>query len=181
MDEGEQRLFRFPFKLPSFEGMRTIGVYASGILYALGFWTFMDAVLFSKYNNASDLHVTFVDWIPFLCSTMGMVIVNSIEKNRLLQGALSGENSMFSGGDVDSQMAWQARTVLFLGFALLAGGISGSLVVLIIKFLVREYATFPTVGMGIENVVANACVMLSCVVLWVAQNIEDEYSYNLTL
>lgn len=181
MDEEPQHLFRFPFHLPSFDGMRTIGVYLAGILYALGFWAFIDSVLFSKYNNASDLHITFVDWVPFLCSTFGMLIVNSIEKNRLLQGALSGDNGMFGGMNMDSQLAWQARSVLFLGFALLAGGISGSLVILIIKYIVRDYISFPTLGMGIENVVSNACVMLSCVVLWVAQNIEDEYSYNLTL
>lgn len=109
-------LFRFPFKIPTFRGIRKGGVYLSGALYALGFWIFLDAVLYSRYSNASDVHVTFIDWIPFLCSTLGTLIVNSIEKNRLLQGALSSDGGAFGSGvgDLDSSMAWQARTVLFL-------------------------------------------------------------------
>ena len=109
--------------------------------------------------------------------------MNSIEKNRLLQGALSSDGGAFGSGvgDLDSSMAWQARTVLFFGFALLAGGLSGSIVVLIIKFLVKDSNTYPTLGMGVNNVLGNVCILLSCVVLWIAQNVEDEYSYSLTL
>ena len=173
-------IFRFPFKIPSLHGIRTFGVYFSGILYATGFWFFIDAVLYSKHSNGSDVHVTFVDWIPFICSTLGTIIVSSIEKNRLVHGLLDGSGT--SGlSDYDGRIAWQARTVLFLGFALLAGGLSGSIVVLIVKFLVRDYTSYPTLGMGVNNVLGNALVLFSCIVLWVAQNAEDEYSYSLTL
>ncbi len=105
-----------------------------------------------------------------------MLIVNSIEKNKLLNDALGGGSSF--GGS--SSTTWQARVILFLGFSLLAGGIAGSIVVLILKFLIKHY-TFPTLGMGVSNVVANGSIMLSCIVLWIAQNIEDEYSYSLAL
>lgn len=105
-----------------------------------------------------------------------MLVVNSIEKSRLLNDAL-GNGGGFGGS---SSTAWAARVLLFFGFALLAGGMAGSVVVLILKFLMKHY-TYPTLGMGVHNVVANACVMLSCVVLWVSQNIEDEYSYSLAL
>lgn len=181
--EHQDRLFRLPFKVPTFHGIRTLGVYLSGVFYALGLWTFLDAVLYSKHANASDVHVTFIDWIPFLCSTFGMLIVSSIEKSRLLQGALNSDSAGIGGsfGDLDSRMAWQARSVLFFGFSLLAGGLSGSIVVLIIKFLVKDYNTYPTVGMGVNNVLGNVFVLLSCIVLWIAQNAEDEYSYSLTL
>lgn len=176
------RLFRVPFKIPTFHGVRTLGVYMSGMFYALGFWVFLDSVLYSKHANASDVHVTFIDWIPFLCSTFGMIIVNSIEKSRLLN-LEGGDGGFIHGGgdDMDSAMAWQARTVLFCGFALLAGGLSGSIVVLIIKFLIKDYTTYPTVGMGINNVVGNLFILISCIILWIAQNVEDEYSYSLTI
>lgn len=177
--QNSNRLFRIPFKVPSFHGVRTLGVYISGMFYALGFWVFLDSVLYSKHANASDVHVTFIDWIPFLCSTFGMIIVNSIEKSRLLN-LDDGGSSSFMGND-DATMAWQARTVLFCGFALLAGGLSGSIVVLIIKFLVKDYTTYPTVGMGINNVVGNLFILISCIILWIAQNVEDEYSYSLTI
>lgn len=173
MDEP-QRLFRIPFKLFNNPSTRKVGVYISGALYAVGIWSFLDCALYSKYANASGIHVTFIDWVPIICSMLGMLIVSSIEKARLLH-----DSSISVAGDTST--AWQARIILFLGFALLAGGLSGSLVILIIKFLIKDYTSYPTVGMGINNVIGNVCVALSCVTLWIAQNIEDEYSYSLTL
>ena len=70
--------------------------------------------------NASEVHVKFVDWVPGICSVLGMLVINSLDKSRL-----SGES--FSGGSSDRH-AWTARTILFLGFALMAGGLAGSVV-----------------------------------------------------
>lgn len=61
----------------------------------------------------------FVDWIPGICSSLGMLVINSIEKSRLQSDSFS-----YSGSGV----AWKARFVLFLGFALLAGGLAGGVV-----------------------------------------------------
>lgn len=149
-------------------------MYLLGALYAIGFWSIIDAALYSKTVNASVVHVTFVDWIPFIFSTMGMLIVNSIEKSNLFQ---ENSNSFLGGGN---SHAWAARVILFFGFSLLAGGLAGSFMVFILKFLVKHY-TFPTLGMGVANIICNGCVMLSCIVLWISQNIEDEYSYSLAL
>ena len=149
-------------------------MYLLGALYAIGFWSIIDAALYSKTVNASVVHVTFVDWIPFIFSTLGMLIVNSIEKSNLFQ---ENSNSFLGGGNTH---AWAARVILFFGFSLLAGGLAGSFMVFILKFLVKHY-TFPTLGMGVANIICNGCVMLSCIVLWISQNIEDEYSYSLAL
>ncbi|CAK7913289.1 vacuolar protein sorting-associated protein 68 [[Candida] anglica] len=172
-------LFRFNLAglgLPKSQKLRSFGVYLSGILFAIGFWSMIDAAIYSKTVNASVVHVTFVDWIPFICSTLGMIIVNSIEKTHLLN---DNNNSSFLGGG-DSSTAWKARVILFFGFSLLAGGLAGSFMVFIIKFLLKHY-TFPTLGMGVSNIVCNGSIMLSCIVLWLSQNIEDEYSYSLAL
>jgi len=133
------------------------------------------------------VHVTFIDWIPGICSALGMLVINSIDKSRL-----SADSFSYSGNGV----AWKARLVLFLGFALLAGGLAGSVVVLVMKYIVPGYV-WPTIWMGVGNVVGNALVMLryvdcgsrtrlrltlySSAVLWIAQNMEDEYTYNLAL
>lgn len=134
----------------------------------------MDAAVYSKTVNASVMHVTFVDWIPFICSTLGMLIVNSIEKSNLLN---DGQNLFLGDGQGN---AWIARVILFFGFSLLAGGLAGSFMVFILKYLMKNYG-FPTLGMGVSNVTCNACIMFSCIVLWLAQNIEDEFSYSLAL
>ena len=70
--------------------------------------------------------------------------------------------------------------VLFLGFALMAGGLAGSVVVMVLKYLFMNYV-FKTMYMGIANVVANGLIMLSSVVLWVSQNLEEDYTYSLSL
>lgn len=48
-----------------------------------------------------------------------MLVINSIEKTRL-----SADSYSYSGTGV----AWKAQLVLFLGFALMAGGLAGSVV-----------------------------------------------------
>ena len=58
-----------------------------------------------------------------------MLVINSIEKSRLQADSFS-----YSGGGV----AWKARFVLFLGFALLAGGLAGSVVCLSSLFFFCE-------------------------------------------
>ncbi|EGW30417.1 uncharacterized protein SPAPADRAFT_57203 [Spathaspora passalidarum NRRL Y-27907] len=176
--DHSNHLFRFNasmLRLPKSAKLRAFGVYLSGALFAIGFWSIIDSAVYSKSVNASDVHVTFIDWIPFICSTSGMLIVNSIEKSNLFQD--SNTTNFMSGGNTN---AWAARVILFLGFSLLAGGLAGSFMVFIIKYLLKHY-TFPTLGMGVSNIVCNACIMLSCIVLWLSQNIEDEYSYSLAL
>ena len=41
----------------------------------------------------------------------------------------------------------------------MAGGLAGSVTVLVLKYLVHNYP-FPTLGFGVSNVVANSLVML---------------------
>jgi len=67
-----------------------------------------------------------------------------------------------------------------MGFAALAGGLAGGVTVMVLKYLVAG-ARWPALWMGIANVVCNGLVGLSSVVLWVSQNMEDEYSYSLQL
>lgn len=168
----EDRLWKFrkPEWLHS-AWARNAGVYCAGGLFSLAFYTLLDSAVWSKGPNPSDVHITFVDWLPFIFSTLGMLIINSVEKTRL-----SADSFSYSGSGV----AWKARVVLFLGFAALAGGMAGGVTVFVLKFVVQG-VNWPMMGMGVENVAANALVGVSSVVLWVSQNMEDEYAYNLAL
>ena len=117
---GNSGLFRF--KLPSLNissHLRTAGIYISGALFAAGLWFFIDAAVYSKVANAGTVHVTFVDWIPTICSAIGMLVVNSIDRSKLTDDHYGGS---------DSAVAWKAKLILFIGFALLAGGLAGGVV-----------------------------------------------------
>ncbi|KAL9610312.1 MAG: hypothetical protein Q9167_004974 [Letrouitia subvulpina] len=170
---SDHRLFRFqkPQWLSS-PNTRTAGVYLAGALFSLGFFFFVDASTLShSHLYGGDVHIKFVDWIPGICSALGMLVINSIEKTRL-----SADSYSYSGTGV----AWKARLVLFLGFALMAGGLAGSVAVLVLKYVVPQL-DFPALYFGIANVVTNGLIMISSVVLWVSQNMEDDYTYNLAL
>ncbi|PTB42044.1 uncharacterized protein TrAFT101_008856 [Trichoderma asperellum] len=169
----EERLWKFrkPEWLNSMWA-RNAGVYAAGALFSIAFYVMLDSAVWSKSaKNASDVHVKFVDWLPLIFSSLGMLIINSVEKQRL-----STDSFSYSGSGV----AWKARVVLFLGFAALAGGMAGGVTVFVLKFVVPGVG-MPALSMGIENLVSNALVGFSSVVLWISQNMEDEYSYNLSL
>ena len=64
-----------------------------------------------------------------LASSMGMLIVNSIEKSNLMINPNNQLDFTGSGGNGGGH-AWAARIILFMGFSLLAGGLAGSFMVL---------------------------------------------------
>jgi hypothetical protein len=78
-----------------------------------------------------------------------MLVINSIDKSRL-----SADSFSYSGNGV----AWKARLVLFLGFALLAGGLAGSVTVLVLKYVVHN-VQWPTMWFGVAGVCASAGIM----------------------
>ncbi|KAF2765330.1 vacuolar sorting protein-like protein Vps68 [Teratosphaeria nubilosa] len=170
---SSHRLFKFPKpQWLNSASTRTAGVYASGALFSIALFTLIDAATFSKSHlNGSTFHMNFVDWIPGIFSFLGMLIINSIDKTRL-----SADSFSYSGDGV----AWKARVVLFMGFAAMAGGLAGGVTVMVLKYVVAN-AQWPALWFGVANVVANALVMLSSIVLWVSQNMEDDYTYNLAL
>ncbi|KAG5640998.1 hypothetical protein DXG03_006440 [Asterophora parasitica] len=157
---------------------RTIGVYLAGALFALANWTFLDAAILSAHAHSPwgqpdtppPVHVTFVDWIPGICSLLGYLVINLIDKDRV-----RGEE-----GFGDSRAVWRARLVLFIGFALMAGGLAGSVTVLILKYVLNGYPDQFTYY-GYANVSQSVALMLSAIVLWIAQSGTNEYEYNLTL
>lgn len=230
--------------LPRFlrSNKRSAGIYASGALFSIAWWIFFDAVILSAVrsrapnlppdeggpppgegsggdNNGGDwvapaVSVTFSDWIPGLLATLGMIVVNLIDKSILAEaggfGGMSfgGGGGGFGGGD---GVQWRARLFLFVGFALLAGGLAGSVTLLTIKYIIPDlpsgyeyYGLASVVSCLISSFfscllhtllffsliiqfslsydqIQNASIMLSTVLLWISQSTGSDYEYNLTL
>ncbi|KAI8985799.1 hypothetical protein BDB01DRAFT_786375 [Pilobolus umbonatus] len=160
-------IFRNPFRFLTRKG-REIGIYLSGALFAIGWWLFVDAVINSS-KNVGEVKMGFEDWFSGLLTTMGMIIVNLIDKRRLYD-----EDQYTEPG-----MQWKARLFLFFGFALLAGGLAGSCCVLIIKYVVHLESAEPYLQYGILGVGQSGLIMLSTIILWIAQNTKAEYDYEL--
>ncbi|KAG4303130.1 hypothetical protein PCANB_000505 [Pneumocystis canis] len=152
--------------------IRNIGIYTCGILFSSGWWFFIDSILYSKIVNTGNVHITLIDWIPLILSTFGMIIINSIDKNKLISNTFIY---------TEYHIVWKARLLLFLGFSLLASGLAGSLTIFILKYVIHNYP-FQTLYMGIENIISNVLIMLSTIILWATLNHENnQYHYNLTL
>jgi len=156
---------------------RTIGIYLAGGLFALANWTFLDAAILSAHardpwNGELDapVHVAFVDWVPGICSLLGMLVINLIDKDRV-----RGEEGFGDAGAV-----WRARLILFIGFALMAGGLAGSVTVLVLKYVMKDYPE-QFLYYGYANVSQNIALMLSAIVLWISQSVGSEYEYNLAI
>ncbi|KAG0374184.1 hypothetical protein BGX24_010719 [Mortierella sp. AD032] len=174
---SDSRVCRLPMpRIPRLGSKaRDAGVYVSGGLFALGWWFFMDAVVCSKNYNLEEgfkkVSVEFVDWVPGICSTLGMMIINCIDKASLRSDSFSFSSS----GSVST--TWIARLFLFIGFAFMAGGLAGSISVMCIKYIIPEHGD-PFTFWGICNVVQNTAIMVSAAMLWIAQNTESEYDYS---
>lgn len=86
------------------------------------------------------------------------MVVNLIDKQRLLG---DGEGGAFSSSSYDSA-AWKARLFLFLGFALMAGGLAGSITILLLKYVIPGFSeTWQFVKWwGMANVLQSALTML---------------------
>ncbi|KAG2067157.1 UPF0220-domain-containing protein [Suillus decipiens] len=145
------------------------------MFFSLSNWTFLDAAILSAhahapYNDAQILppvHVQFVDWVPGICSLIGTLVINTIDKDRI------------RGDDYgDSTAVWRARLFLFIGF--MAGGLAGSVSLHVLKYVMIDYPEQYTYY-GYANVSQNVALMLSAVVLWIAQSAQTECDYSLTL
>ena len=82
-----------------------------------------------------------------------MLVINSIEKTRL-----SADSYSYSGTGV----AWKARLVLFLGFALMAGGLAGS----VVRTPARCGTRSNSVGMSCSYVVGGAGAQICGSGIW---------------
>jgi len=162
--------------LPFFKHRRAAGTYLSGALFAIAWGVFFDACALSSHVKLPEpdvppVHVEFVDWIPGILTTFGLLVINLIDKERLLsQGSYGGEPNII----------WRARLFLFIGFALMAGGLAGSVSLLVLKYIVPQYEPRYQYY-GYANVSQNVALMLAAITLWLAQHASSEYEYNLQL
>ncbi|KAI8081964.1 uncharacterized protein B0P05DRAFT_538810 [Gilbertella persicaria] len=148
---------------------RQAGVYFAGMLFALGWWVFIDglSVLWNLQNR--QIAPGIEDWVPGIITTFGMIIVNLIDKEAL------------KGNLVDDEYIWRARLFLFFGFAMMAGGFSGSVAVLVTKYIYNDSLDFFNTYLGITDVVQCFLIMLSAGILWLSQSSNHSQQYYFQL
>ncbi|KAI0262452.1 UPF0220-domain-containing protein [Gloeopeniophorella convolvens] len=123
----------------------TTGVHFAGalVLFARP-WTLLYAAMLSAHAHPPHgkpdypvpMHASFTDWVLPPCALLGMLVTNLIDKDR-------------------------ARLILFSGFALMAGGLVGSIALPVLKYAIRSYRRYD----GYSNVAADVSLMLPAAVL----------------
>ncbi|KAI8803461.1 hypothetical protein BJ742DRAFT_908478, partial [Cladochytrium replicatum] len=143
--------------------------YLSGGLFALGWWFFIDGVLFAQSRNAPQ-PIRFEDYVPGILSTLSLVIVNLIDKD-----TLNADDFSFSGDNV----ACKARAFAFVGVSMAIGAIGGALAILSLKYIVPGN-TGDAFYFGIAITVQNLSIFLGSMILWFGRN-SEEYSNSYPL
>ncbi|ORZ20631.1 hypothetical protein BCR42DRAFT_409173 [Absidia repens] len=136
---------------------RLLGVYTAGALFALAWWIFVDGLCTSESGLAG-----FEDWAGGIATTLGMIVISLIDKEAL------------RGTDYDDHIPWRARLFLFLGFAMMAGGLAGSVAVLVVKYT-SHMVEPPIPYLGVTDVIQTCLLMASAAILWVSQQERDSY------
>ncbi|KAI8970044.1 hypothetical protein BDF20DRAFT_915915 [Mycotypha africana] len=139
--------------------MKQASGYIAGMLFALAWWIFIDGLVTNI--NLPDRQVIpgIEDWVPGLITTIGLILVSVIDKN-----SLSGTNA---GDYFDEDFVWKVRLFLFFGFAMLAGGFSGSVAVLTTKY--NDSANIWEQYLGIALVIQSSLILISTAILWLKQ------------
>ncbi|KAF7344382.1 UPF0220-domain-containing protein [Mycena sanguinolenta] len=140
-------------------------VSVSSSLFAFANWLFLDACIRSARRGrtktprgeAVPALITYVDWLPGVCSIIGFFGIALIDKD---PDPFRGFG--FDLGASDSQ----ARSLpLFLCFSLMASGLLNSVTVLVLKYLMSDVAK-ESRYYGYANIGQNVLLMLSAAVLW---------------
>ncbi|KAJ2705752.1 Vacuolar protein sorting-associated protein 68 [Coemansia spiralis] len=160
-------------RLPSAwrEQLHDGGTYISGALFTLGWWFFIDGLVLARTSADYPVKFGFEDWIPGILCTLGMVITNSIDLSLLR------EDSFGYGG---SSLAGKAKLTLFIGIALLAGGLAGSITILTIKYIVPQVDA-SVLYIGFSNVIQTSAILLASIALWLVHNSDYDNQYNFVL
>ncbi|KAJ9055667.1 Vacuolar protein sorting-associated protein 68 [Entomophthora muscae] len=168
---------RGPFicPMPSFD-LRFLGnkrrnflVYLSGILFAISWWVFIDAIVSSHLSSDTQSRPYIEDYIVGSISTIGMSIVNSLDPS-----LIKGESFTYSG----SSLAWKARLILFFGITANAGACIGAITIACIKYYLK---TTSVAYVGTALIIQTFGILASCIILWIAQSMENEGLYSIVL
>lgn len=152
--------------------LRDLGTYLSGGLFTLGWWFFIDGLIISRHQHL-EVRSGFEDWIPGLLCTLGMLITNSIDLSLLREDG-------FGSYDSSTSLASKAKLTLFIGIALLAGGLAGSIAILAIKYIVPQVDS-TAMYVGFTSVIQAVSVLLSSIILWFVHNADHDNQYNFVL
>ncbi|KAI8915489.1 hypothetical protein DFJ77DRAFT_462840 [Powellomyces hirtus] len=138
--------------------------YFAGMLFALGWWVFIDGATYASTRPEPGLpvQVAFVDWVPGILSTVALIVVNLIDREML-----NAEGDGYGGG---SNVATKARGCAFVGVSMALGALGGGFAVTILKYIIHGYSQGDEAYFGFCIAGQNALIFASSMILWFGRN-----------
>ncbi len=143
--------------------------YLSGILFSIGWWTFIDGIVYTS-TKETPVPIRFEDFIPGILSTIALIMVNLIDRD-----ALNADDFTFSGDHIASK----ARAFAFVGVTVALGSIGGACALLVFKYIIPGYTADDQVYFGETILVQNILIFLSSMILWFGRNTQEYESFGL--
>ncbi|PVU94265.1 hypothetical protein BB561_002673 [Smittium simulii] len=153
------------------EKLSTYATYFSGALVC--WWFFIDGLVVAANTPDFGVSIGIEDWIPGILATFGMLIINSIDLS-----SLSDDNGFEYGA---SRLANRVKLMLFIGIALIAGGVAGSFAILVIKYINGGEAANKVIYTGLTVVMQTCLVMTSSFILWLSNRTDQNTEFNFVL
>jgi len=139
---------------------RVVG-YLSGALFALGWWIFIDAVVFATTRDPPlPVAIQFEDWVPGILSTLALIMVNLVDK-----AALNATEYTHDG----TRVAAKARFFAFLGVAIALGALGGAMAIMSLKYALPGYKGVETF-VGIAIVLQSVFIFAGSMTMWFGRN-----------
>ncbi|KJE93472.1 transmembrane protein 50A [Capsaspora owczarzaki ATCC 30864] len=116
------------------EYRNSIASYSSGVLFAVGWWLFIDAQSIYSFDGAL--------WVPSVASTVALFMINAIST-----GHITGET--YNEGCIGTT---GARIWLFLGFGFAFGGLIASCWIMAANYIIDDNGdTWVGVALFLQN------------------------------
>jgi hypothetical protein len=137
--------------------------YASGVLFAVAWWLWIDAVAYSVIKN-DPVQTVFGHWIPGIVSTVALLMINAVNWSDLYGLGFSS---------VDSELT-RVRVWLFVSFVIAFGGIIAAVWIACANWFVNEQTPF-TQWPGIALILQNVFIFISGILYRFAKPPPEEY------
>uniref|UniRef100_A0A1D1XRR7 Vacuolar protein sorting-associated protein 68 n=1 Tax=Anthurium amnicola TaxID=1678845 RepID=A0A1D1XRR7_9ARAE len=159
--ENRRICYRFP-------QTKVIAIYLSGGLFAIGWWAFIDALIYTRLNRGS-LIFNAGEVITGVITTLGMLLVALIDKS------IFSDEAYYTS----RRTLWKARLFLFFGFTLMVSSLIGSVAFFVYHLLSNHYyGDVHRYYFGISIVVQNGCILMSSLILLIGQYSNNEAKYD---
>jgi len=134
------------------KGVETVLCYAAGAIFAVGWWLWIDAHVYSQFVQ-DDVYVTFPHYLPAIINTVALVLMNLVSWSDL------NSNGLFSEG-----VSTKAKIVIFVAFVLSFACVGASIWIAVVHWFQNmepePKTTFPGVALIVQNVLISGSAFM---------------------